>query len=136
MEIETIEIRQNKRKLIPMICLLTMALLGMTYYIYFSGKFEDNITMKILYFFLTSSLLYAIFIPTRKLIKDEPILILSKNSLLLNEKLKQNEFIWDEIINWSIEKDESTFYLNIKTAKKIGKLIFLSLRHNQKNWRN
>lgn len=115
---ETLEIRQNKKTLIPMICLLTAALFGMTYYIYFSGKFDNNSNMKILYIFLTGSLLYAIYIPVRKLIKDEPVLTFSKNSLLVSEKFKPILFIWTDITSWNIEKDESTHYLNIKTANK------------------
>jgi hypothetical protein len=119
---ETIEIRQNKKTLIPIICLFTAALFGMTYYIYFSGKFDDNSTMKIIYIFLTASLLYTIIIPIRKFIKDEPVLTLSKNSLLVNEKLKSITFTWQEITNWQIEKIENTHYLNIQTTDKLKKI--------------
>jgi len=45
---ETTEIRQNKKTLIPMLALLTVALFGMIYYIYFSHKFDNNNTMKVI----------------------------------------------------------------------------------------
>jgi len=122
---ETIEIRQNKKTLIPMLTVLTAALFGMTYYIYFSGKFDSNNTMKIVYVFLTASLLYAIYIPTKKFFKNEPVLTFSKSEIEINEKGKPVSFLWLQVIDWKIEKEEDggTHYLTIETAdtkKKIN----------------
>ena len=122
---ETIEIRQNKKTLIPMICGLGIALVAMTYYIYFSGKFDNNNTMKLLYVFLTASLLYAIYIPTRKFIKNEPILILAKDSIEIIDKKKTTSIHWLQIRDWKIENDEGTRYLIIDTAE-IKKKINIS----------
>ena len=122
---ETIEIRQNKKTLIPMLTLLTVALFGMTYYIYFSGKFDNNTTMKIVYIFLNALLIYAIYIPTKKFFKNEPVLTLSKSEIEINEKGKPVSFLWMQISDWKIEKDDDgpTHYLIIETAdgkKKIN----------------
>lgn len=122
---ETIEIRQNKKTLVPMLVVLTAALFGMTYYIYFSGKFDNNNTMKIVYVFLTASLLYAIYIPTKKFFKNEPVLTFSKSEIEINEKGKPVSFLWLQVIDWHIEKEEDggTHYLTIETAdakKKIN----------------
>jgi hypothetical protein len=120
---QTIEIRQNKKKVIPTLVLLAIVLIAATYYIYFSGEFDNNNAMKILYVFLTASLLYAIYIPTRKLLKNESVLTFSKSEIEINEKGKPVSFLWIQVINWKIEKDENTYYLVIETTdvkKKIN----------------
>lgn len=121
---ETIEIRQNKKTLIPMLAVLTIALIGMTYYIYFSGKFDNNNTMKIVYVFLTASLLYAIYIPTRKFFINEPVLIFSKSEIEIYEKGKPISFLWLQVIDWKIEKEEDggTHNLTIETADSKKKI--------------
>jgi hypothetical protein len=113
-----IEIRRNKKTLIPMLAFLTAALLGMTYYIYFSGKFDNNNTMKIVYIFLTALMIYAIYIPAKKFFENPPVLTFSKDELEINEKGKPVSFLWLQIIDWKIEKDEDgpTYYLTIETA--------------------
>jgi hypothetical protein len=121
---ETIEIKQNKKALVPMLVLLTAALLGMVYYIYFSGKFDNKNTMKIVYSILTVSLLYAIYIPVRKFFKNEPVLTFSKSEIEINEKGKAVSFPWLQIIDWKIEKetDGGTHYLIIETIDRKRKI--------------
>ena len=132
---ETIEIRQNKKTLIPMLAVLTAALFGMTYYIYFTGKFDNNNTMKVVYVFLTASLLYAIYIPTKKFIKNEPVLTFSKSEIEINKKGKPVSFLWLQVIAWTIEKEEDggTHYLTIETAdtKKKINISWLDKRPNE-----
>jgi hypothetical protein len=122
---ETVEIRQNKKTLIPMLVILTLALFGMSYYIYFSGRFDNNNTMKLVYVFLTASLICAIYIQTKKFIKNEPVLKLNESHLEINEEGKPLSFLWLQITHWEIEKDEDggTYYLRVETAdtkKKIN----------------
>ena len=121
---ENIEIRQNKKTVIPMLFVLTIAFLGMNYYIYFSGKFDNNTSMKILYVILNAFLLYSIYIPVKKLVKNEPILIFSKTGIELYEKGKPVSFIWQQVIDWKIEKDEDggTPYLIVETQERKSKL--------------
>lgn len=130
---EAIEIRQNKKTLIPMLALLTAALFGMTYYIYFSGKFDNNNTMKILYIFLTASLIYAIYIPAKKFFKNEPVLTFNKSEIEINEKGKPVSFLWLQVIDWKIEKEDGTHYLTIETAdiKKKINISWLDKRPNE-----
>ena len=115
---ETIEIKQNKKTLIPMLALLTAALFGMTYYIYFSSTLDNNNTMKILYIFLTASLIYAIYIPIKKFFKNESVLTFSKSGIEINEKGKPISLLWLQIIDWKIEKEEDsgTHYLIVETT--------------------
>lgn len=116
---ETIEIRQNKKLVLPMLILLIMVLLGTTYYIYLSGNFDNNNTMKILYVFLNTYLAYTIYIQAKKLIKNEPVLVLSQSGIEINEKGKGISLLWQQVIEWKTEqeKDGSTMYLIIQTAE-------------------
>ena len=130
---EIIEIRQNKKTVIPMLVLLTATLLGVTYYIYFSGKYDNTNTIKILYFFLTAVLIYAIYMPIKKFIKNEPVLTFSKSEIKINEKGKTNSFSWLEVIDWEMEDDDGTTYLIIKTtdSKRIINISWLDKRPNE-----
>lgn len=121
---ESIEIRQNKKTLIPMLAVLVLALFGMTYYIFLSGRFDNNGTMKLLYVFLTASLIYTIYIPTRKFIKNEPVLKFSNAGLEINEKGKPVSLLWAQVIDWSIEKEEDggAHYLLIETGENNRKI--------------
>ena len=115
---ETIEIKPNKKTLIPILALMTAGLFGMTYYIYFSGAFDDNNSMKILYIFLTASLIYSIYIPTKKFFKNESVLTFSESGIEINKKGKPISLLWLQVIDWKIEKEEdsSTHYLIVETA--------------------
>jgi uncharacterized membrane protein len=121
---ETIEIRQNKKTLIPMLIVVAVGLLGMVYYVYISGRFENNITMKMVYVFLTALLVYKIYNPTKKLIKNEPVLTLSKSEIKINDVGKPISFLWMQVVDWKIEKekDGGTQYLIIETAEHNKKI--------------
>jgi hypothetical protein len=121
---ETIEIRQNRKTLIPILVLLTAGLIGGTYYIFFWGKFDTSINMKIIYVSLTASLIYTIYIPARKFFKNEPVLSLNNSGIIINEKGTPVSFLWVQIIHWKIEKEEDggTYYLIIETVDKKRKI--------------
>jgi hypothetical protein len=115
-----IEIRQNKKRLIPMLVLFAVGLFGATCYVYFSGKFDDNNTMKIFYIMAIASFAYTFYYPIKKFFKHEPVLTLSKSEIEINEKVKPLTFLWLQVIDWKIEKekDGNTHYLIIETADK------------------
>lgn len=114
---ETIEIKLNKKTLIPMLALLTGALFGETYFIYFLSTLDSNNTMKILYIFLTASLIYAIYSPIKKFLKNEPVLTFSKSGIEINEKGEPISLLWLQV-DWKIEKenDGGAHYLILETA--------------------
>jgi hypothetical protein len=114
---ETIEIRLNKKTLIPMLLLLVIALVGGIYYIYFSGKFDDNNRIKLIYLFVTGLMLYGFYIPARKFLKKEPVLVLTKDSIEINEKGRPVTFHWLQIREWDIKNDDGTRYLIIDTGE-------------------
>ena len=107
-----------------MLAVVSVAFFGMTYYFYSSRKFDDSNAMKILYVFLTVSLIYAIYIPVKKFFKNEPVLTLNVSEIKINEKGKPVSFIWPQVINWRIEKEEDggTHYLTIETADNKRKI--------------
>jgi hypothetical protein len=115
---ETIEIRLRKILTIPMIIILSIGLIGMIYYVYFSGRLNGNQLLKWFYVLFTGFLVYAIYIPARKLIKNEPAIILSKETIGIIEKVKPKFISWAEVIAWKIEKSEDGYFLIIQTHEK------------------
>lgn len=107
-----------------MLVLFTAALVGMTYYIYFSGKFDHNNIMKILYLVLNVSVAYTIYVPAKKFFKNEPVLTFSKSEIEIHEKGKPESLLWLQVINWRVEKekDGNTHFLIIETADKKYKI--------------
>lgn len=121
---ETIEIRQNKKRLIPMLAFMTAALLGMTYYIFLSGKFDGIIIIKAVFVVAGGSLAYVIYIAAKKLFKNEPVLIIDRNIITIHEKGKPASYLWQQVTSWKIEKEKDgpTEYLIIKTADSTKKV--------------
>jgi hypothetical protein len=122
--LDTIKIRQNKKTLIPMIAFLIIAIIGITYYEFFSGEIEINNITRILHLFVTISLLYTIYIVIKKFLKNEPVLIFSPIEFEINEKGKPVSFLWLEILDWKIIKEEegNTHYLILETIGEKKKI--------------
>jgi hypothetical protein len=122
--VETIKIRHNRKTLIPMLALLTAALLGGLYYSFFYHSTETGTTMKIISGLLSIWLAYAIYRMTGKLLKNDPVLTLSDAEISINDKGKPVSYSWHEVIGWHLEKDrdDTTHYLVIETTGKKRKI--------------
>lgn len=114
---ESIEIRQNKKTLIPVLVIMTISLILVVYVAFFSGEFKNNKTMTFFYVFAIVSLAYGIFIPVRKFLKDEPVLTLNKSEIEINVKGKPVSFLWLQVHDWKIEKKDNNSYLIIETSE-------------------
>jgi hypothetical protein len=116
---QAIEIRQNKKSLIPTLALLIAGWIGLCYITFFSDKIANNY-IRIFNVIMIIAMAYSFYFPIRKLIKNEPILILSEFGIEINEKIKPVSLSWLQIIDWNIEKekDNNTFYLILKTEDK------------------
>jgi hypothetical protein len=117
---EIIEIRQNKKTLIPVLAIFLVVHIGMTYYAFFSGNWEKMPAMKVVYVIITAVFLIGLYFPVRKFIKNEPVLTISKSDITINEKRKAVSFLWIQVHNWKIEfeSDGGTPFLVIETAKE------------------
>lgn len=115
-----IEIRQNKKTLIPVLAIFFASVIGMVYYAFFSGEWDKMPIIKLVYAFISTSILIGIFFYVRKFIKNEPVLIISKSDITINEKLKPVSFLWIQVRDWKIEieSDGGTPYLIIETAEE------------------
>jgi hypothetical protein len=116
---QPIEIRLNKWIWILMLTFLLAGQIVMFYFTFFSGKFDDNTLLKALTVGLTAWLLYALYFPARQLIKNEPVLILSKSEITINRRGKPITYLWMQIQDWHIEKDKenSNRYLILETTE-------------------
>jgi hypothetical protein len=109
---QTIEIRQNKTIVIPTICFILA-----TYYVYFLSTF-DNISFKVILLLVTIVNLYTIYHPIRKLIKNEPVLVFSDESIVINDNTNPATWQWSQIRGWKVEKNDSGYSLVMDTIDK------------------
>jgi hypothetical protein len=121
---ETIEIRQNKKLVIPFLAIAILIIIASTCYIFFSSQFVDRIYFKILSIVLNVFLIIGLYHNFKKAIKGEPILTFDSNGIKINDTIQPIMFPWSQIIYWSIDKDNDgpTEYLIIKSHEKSKKV--------------
>ena len=113
---QTIEIRQNKKAVTIMLVLLVAGWLGINYYVYVLKGLKTNTELNFLNIVITGIMAYAIYKGAKRLRSNDPVLIFTKSDLTINEKGNPESFLWLQIIEWKIENDDGTEYLNIQTA--------------------
>ena len=132
---QPIEIRQNKKTLIPALVIIFASVIGMMYYAFVSGEWDKMPVMKLVYVFISVIILSSLYFSVRKFIKNEPVLTISKSDITINEKRKAVSILWGQIHEWKIEieSDGGTPYLIIKTAegKKRINIAFLERDHEE-----
>ena len=112
---QTIEIRQNKKALTIMLLLLAAGWIGINCYVYVLKGLKTNTELNILNIVLTGIIAYVIYMGIKRLRSNEPVLILTKSDLTINIKGNPESFLWLQITEWEIGRDEYD-YLLIKTA--------------------
>src|ERR1044072_6856500 len=103
---QPIEIRLNKWKWSLFITFLLVGQIAMFYFTFFSGKFDDRTLLKVVNVAIVAYLLYALYFPVRQLIKNEPVLTLSKSEITINRRGKTVTYLWMQIQGWHLEKDK------------------------------
>jgi hypothetical protein len=119
---QTIEIRQNKKAVTIMLVLLVAGWLGINYYVYVLKGLKTNTELNFLNIVITGIMAYAIYKGAKRLRSNDPVLIFTKSDLTINEKGNPESFLWLQIIEWKIENDDGTEYLNIQTADTTKKI--------------
>jgi dipeptide/tripeptide permease len=116
---QPIEIRQSKKKLISFIVIMFVSQIGLVYLIYFSGNYNLSTTLKVAYAGMLAALIYFLYLPVRKLIKNEPVITLTKSDITINVKRKPVTYLWSQIQGWHLEKDKenSNRYLILETTE-------------------
>jgi len=113
---ETIELRLNRKRVIPMIVLIAVGIGFGTWYACFSGKVPRNTLEVVIYAVTVITFIYAAYFKVKKLWNNEPVLILTSAGISIHEKGEPLSFLWWQVVHWEIEKDDSTHYLVIQTA--------------------
>ncbi|HKC35458.1 MAG TPA: hypothetical protein VKB95_05320 [Chitinophagaceae bacterium] len=126
---QTIEIRRNKKALTIMLILLAAVWIGLNYYVYVLKGLKTNMELNILNIVLTAILVYAIYMGANRLKSNEPVLIFTKTDLTINIKGNPESFLWLQITEWEIGREEDD-YLLIKTADEKRKISLAWLEKN------
>ncbi|MFM2361836.1 MAG: hypothetical protein RLZZ316_738 [Bacteroidota bacterium] len=120
---ETIEIRQNKKKTVPLLVVVILITAAMAYLVLCLGKLEDYKVLKFFFIVLTAIVLYRSYFPVKMLLKNVPILIFDPSALTLNEKGNPLYILWHELVDWKIEKNTNEMhYLIVTTAHQSTRL--------------
>ena len=116
---QPIEIRQSKMKLISFIAIMFVSQIGIIYFIFFSKDYNLSTTLKLAYAGMLALIIYFLYFPIRKLIKNEPVITLTKSEITVNVKRKPITYLWTQINGWHIEKDKenSNKYLILETTE-------------------
>ena len=95
-------------------CLLLTTVFG----VFFMGKHKDEAIATISFIVATVAIIYFTYLPLRKAIKNEPVIVLTDDSIVLNTPrsvvIPKSEI---RIIDVDYVK-ESGYFLNIKTDKE------------------
>jgi hypothetical protein len=114
----TVEIRQRKVITIPMLVMTVIALISMLCYAFFSGKYDDNTAMQVIYFIVTCYVMYSLYSPLRKIIRNEFVIKMTDSEIIFYMEFKTTACKWKDITYWAIEKsaDDSAPYLVVKAS--------------------
>jgi hypothetical protein len=114
---ETIEIRLNRKYVIPLISLFSAGVIAGGWHVYFSGKVRYSVIVNIIYAVTAAGWFYTMYFQVRKLWNNTPVLTFSPSGISIHEKGEPLSFLWWQVTHWEVEQDESTHYLIIQTAE-------------------
>lgn len=106
---------------VPFLVLGVTIFLAGGYITFFTAKYESGTRGQIFFFIGVALFIYFSFSPVRKLIRNEPIVILDRDSITLNTSgtvtIRRNEIEHIEVVY----VDETGYFLNIKTKSTTHK---------------
>ena len=118
---DKVEIKQRNKIIIPFLLIGTVTILGSGIGIFFTEKYKEDATIKISFFVGLAIFCYFIYLPVRKLIKNQSIIVFETDSIILNTN-KRIIFKKEEIENISVTYvDETGYFLNIQTKETTHK---------------
>ncbi len=117
-----VEIRINKRRIIPTLVFITIPILGIAYYTFFTEKGKANSIMAYVFFLILALAFYSIYRIVKMILSDQPVLTISKSFVEINEGGNPISFIWPKISNWEVIKGKNNHFLIIETDEQKKKL--------------
>ncbi len=109
-----IEIGYNKKMVIPILCVIGICIVGTTCYAFFSSNatyFTQWVYIPINIFFI-----YTLYVHIKKLRQNQPVLIISKDMVQINDSSPPVLFLRTAMTSWKIELNDDGYFLFIETA--------------------
>ena len=119
---QTIEIRPNRKKTIPLLIFIIAGFLGINGYLLFSGKYKTNNTFIGIFIFMLAIMIYSLYFPVKRIIKNIPALVLSQYALEVAEKDTLVSLPWSQITACTFETSDGTDYLIIEIEGRKRKI--------------
>lgn len=125
---EKIEIRQNNKTFLIVLVFIVGVQIFFIHQIYFVSNVE-NTTIKVAFGFVILGTIYGLYLPIKRLIRNEPILTLSRSEITIIEKNKPVSYGWLQVHECRIERDfdGDAKYLILETTEGKKKVIIASL---------
>lgn len=115
---DTIEIRQRKKMVVPFIGFCMLIMLITAGGIFFTDKYKDDTTEKVSFMVGLILFAYLMYSPIKKLIKDQPIITLTDDSIVLH-MTKPVVIPKKNILEIDVTYVEETgYFLTIKTENE------------------
>lgn len=124
---EKIEIRQDKKLFLIILVLVVVLQIFVIRQVYFTNN--ENTTLKVVFGIVALISFYSLYLPLKRLIRNKPVLTLSKSEITITEKNKPVSYLWLQVNEWKIEKDfdGDGKYLIIETTEGKKKVNIASL---------
>jgi hypothetical protein len=102
----TTEIRYPKLFLRLFVLVLSSVLITSNYVIYLTHSYDDKPYLKYVYILVDLYLIYMLYTNSLRLIKNKPVLILTEESIEINEGKETTRYQWVEINSFRGDRDE------------------------------
>ena len=121
-----IKIYQKRKTFYFTIIFSVLLFIGFGYFVFFSGSSQVTSSIKYTFFAFTIFLSYTNYVSFTRNRKQIPTLVISEFAIEFCEYLKSTTYLWKDILEWKIEKDEGTNYLTLTTIEKIKRKVNIS----------
>jgi hypothetical protein len=120
---DTVEIRPNRKYLMPFTVMLVLALFFMNYLTFLTDYYnERHFIWKVLSLVLSASLIIAIYRLYKQIRTNTPSIIMSANAFTYYQKGKLVSYQWSDLTSWNISSEDNTTYLTLEVYGKKHKI--------------
>lgn len=130
---ETVEIRMNHRKLVPMLLLMSGAMFFVAFFIFTPKLANESLSVKVISIGFFLWFFFRVYILLNKLVNNKAILTFTKYELIVSDKRKESSYLWGQVFSWEVEKDDTNYYLILHTeqGKRQIDISWLKVRPDQ-----
>ena len=105
-----------------MLVVIPIPIIGIGYYTFFTVEGKSNNSMVYVFLLMLAFALFSFYRLTKRISDNRPILTISKSFVEINEWGKSTSYLWPQISNWEVIKDERNHFLILETSEQKKKV--------------